>query len=126
MFFSIFSLFAHREVFAGGDAPFLFPYLFVRSGIRAGEGILHIAAQLKEDLIKRIGSAGLQLSGDGLVGLRAQGGTAGRVGLLGLFFIVGVQQSACGGEDAFLVALDMEDGLAVSGIGHAAIIRLTQ
>ena len=85
----------------------LFPYLFVRSGIRAGEGILHIAAQFKEDLVQCIGGAGLQLSGDGLVGLRAQGGTASRVGLLGLFFVVGVQQSACGGEDAFLVALDL-------------------
>lgn len=43
--------------FLCGDAPCY--HLIDCSGIRAGEGILHIAAQFKEDLVQRIGGAGL-------------------------------------------------------------------
>ena len=46
------------------------------SHIRTGIGVLHIAAQLKQHLIQRVGGAGLDLSGQGLVGLLAQGGNA--------------------------------------------------
>ncbi len=45
------------------------------SSVRTGVGVLHAAAQLKEDLVQRIGGPLLQLGGDGGVGLLPQGGT---------------------------------------------------
>ena len=72
-------------------------YIVQISHIRTGIGVLHIAAQLKQHLIQRVGGAGLDLSSQGLVGLLAQDGAAGGVGLGQLLCVILIQQGTAGG-----------------------------
>ena len=62
------------------------------SSVRTGVGVLHAAAQLKEDLVQRIGGTLLQLGGDGGVGLLPQGGTLTLLGVRDLSVVL-VQQA---------------------------------
>lgn len=65
------------DSFVGNDFPFR---VGCDLGVRTGVGVLHAAAQLKEDLIQRIGSPLLQLGSDGGIGLLPQGGALALLG----------------------------------------------
>ena len=47
--------------------------------IRAGVRILHLTAQLKQDLVQGVGGVALQVGGQGVVGLHTQGGAGGGI-----------------------------------------------
>ena len=74
-------------------------YIVQISHIRTRICVLHIAAQLKQHLIQRVGGAGLDLSGQGLVGLLAQGGAADGVGLSQLLCVILIQQRSTWNTD---------------------------
>ena len=61
--------------------------------IRARIRILHAAAQLKQDLIQGVRRLGPDHGGQLLVGLGAQGGTGGGVGLAALGIVIGVDDA---------------------------------
>ena len=74
------------------------------SGIRARIGVLHTAAQLKQDLVQCIGGFGLGHGGKLLIGLGAQGSAGGGVTLGTLGIIAGVNQVVGLGADTEGVA----------------------